>query len=137
VDWPGAAFYKDLTQRYLQARVILTVRDPDRWYDSARNTIFDLQGTEIPRAPRMAMELASQRGFDAADVEDRGGMIEAFNRWNEEVKEVVPAERLLVYEVKEGWKPLCDFLEVDAPKGKPFPTLTIPILFARWFRKVG
>jgi hypothetical protein len=50
-------------------------------------------------------------------------MIEAFDRWNEEVRQFVPAERLLVYEVKEGWKPLCDFLGVEAPKDKPFPHL--------------
>jgi hypothetical protein len=122
VDWPGAAFYKELTHRYPEAGLILTVRDPDRWYESAMNTIFSLRGAETPRAPRMAMELASKRGFDA-DVEDRGRMIEAFNRWNEGVKEFVPAERLLVYEVKEGWEPLCDFLGVRAPKGKPFPHL--------------
>jgi hypothetical protein len=122
VDWPGAAFYKELTQRYPEAKVILTVRDPDRWYESARNTIFNLQGAASPRAPRMAMELASKRGFDA-DVEDRERMIEAINRWNEEVKEFVPAQKLLVYEVKEGWEPLCDFLDVEAPKGKLFPHL--------------
>jgi hypothetical protein len=68
------------------------------------------------------MELASQRGFDG-DVEDRDRMIEAFDRWNEEVKQFVPAQRLLVYEVKEGWEPLCDFLGVEAPKDKPFPHL--------------
>jgi hypothetical protein len=68
------------------------------------------------------MALASQRGFDG-DVENRGRMIEAFDRWNEEVKQFVPAYRLLVYEVKEGWEPLCDFLGVEAPKDKPFPHL--------------
>jgi hypothetical protein len=122
VDWPGAAFYKELSERYSEAKVILTVRDPERWYESARNTIFDLRGTEIPRAPRMAMKLASQRGFDG-DVEDRGRMIESFERWNEGVKKFVPAQRLLVYDVKEGWAPLCDFLGVEAPKGEPFPHL--------------
>ena len=122
VDWPGAAFYKELSERYPEARVILTVRDSERWYKSARNTIFNLQGAGSARAPQMAMELAGKRGFDA-DVEDRGRMIEAFNRWNEEVKKFVPAERLLVYEVKEGWEPLCDFLGVEAPKGKAFPHL--------------
>ncbi len=68
------------------------------------------------------MELASQRGFDG-DVEDRQHMIEAFNLWNEEVKEFVPANRLLVYEVKEGWEPLCRFLGAEVPKDKPFPHL--------------
>jgi hypothetical protein len=122
VDWPGAAFYKELSERYPQARVILTVRDPKRWYESARNTIFNIQdpaSTASSRAPRMARELASQRGFDG-DVEDRRHMIEAFNRWNEEVKESVPAQRLLVYEVKDGWYSLCDFLGVEAPKGRSF-----------------
>ena len=51
VDWPGAAFFKELSERYLEAKVILTVRDPERWYESARDTIFNLRGTEIPRAP--------------------------------------------------------------------------------------
>jgi hypothetical protein len=111
-----------LSERYLEAKVILTVRDPERWHESARDTIFNLRGTEIPRAPRMAMELASQRGFDG-DAEDRRRMIEAFDRWNEGVKQFMPAQRLLVYEVKEGWEPLCDFLGVEAPKDKPVPHL--------------
>lgn len=51
VDWPGAAFYKELSERYPEAKVILTVRDPEKWYESVRNTIFDLRGAEIPRAP--------------------------------------------------------------------------------------
>jgi hypothetical protein len=121
VDWPGAAFYKELSGRYPDAKVILTVRDPDRWYESARNTIFNLQGVVSSRAPQMARDLAYQKGFK--DVGDRRHMIEAFNRWNEEVKEFVLTDRLLVYEVKEGWEPLCDFLGVEAPKDKPFPHL--------------
>jgi hypothetical protein len=121
VDWPGAAFYKELSERYPEARVILTVRDPERWYESAWNTIFTLQDVASSRAPQMARDLASQKGF--TDVEDRQHMIEAFNRWNEEVKEFIPAQRLLVYEVKEGWEPLCDFLGVEVPKDKPFPHL--------------
>src|SRR5215212_7838314 len=50
VDWPGAAFYKELSERYPEAKVILTVRDPDRWYESARNTIFTLQDVASSRA---------------------------------------------------------------------------------------
>src|SRR4051794_10397381 len=70
VDWPGAAFYKELSERYPETRVILTVRDPEGWYESARNTIFALQDVASSRAPQMARELASQRGFDG-EVEDR------------------------------------------------------------------
>ena len=49
--------------------------------------------------------------------------IEVFKRHNEEVKKHVPPERLLVYEVKEGWKPLCEVLGVEIPEEKPFPRL--------------
>jgi hypothetical protein len=44
-----------------------------------------------------------------------------FNRHNEQVRRDVPADRLLVYEVREGWEPLCAFLGVPVPEGKPFP----------------
>jgi hypothetical protein len=122
VDWPGAAFCRELSERYPEARVILTVRDPESWYESAQNTIFALQDSGASsRAPQMARDLASQKGFK--DVKYRQRMIEAFNRWNEEVKESIPPERLLVHEVKEGWEPLCAFLGVEAPKAKPFPHL--------------
>src|SRR5262249_33070515 len=40
VDWPACSFYRELLEKYPGAKVILTVRDPDRWYDSARQTIY-------------------------------------------------------------------------------------------------
>ena len=55
--------------------------------------------------------------------EDREHAIAVFERWNEEVKERVPPEKLLVYEVREGWEPLCEFLGVEAPKDREFPHL--------------
>ena len=48
--------------------------------------------------------------------------VKFYEKWNEEVKRVVPKERLLIFNVKEGWKPLCDFLEVPVPAAnQPFP----------------
>jgi hypothetical protein len=61
-------------------------------------------------------------GTFGGNLENRQQAIEVFERHNEEVKRRVPVERLLVYEVKEGWGPLCDFLEVEEPD-KPFPHL--------------
>ena len=55
--------------------------------------------------------------------EDRAFAIEVFNRHNEQVRRDVPADRLLVYEVSQGWRPLCAFLGVSVPEGKPFPHL--------------
>jgi hypothetical protein len=47
-------------------------------------------------------------------------LIEAFVAHNEEVKRVVPAEQLLVWDVSDGWEPLCEFLGVAVPDG-PLP----------------
>jgi hypothetical protein len=138
VDWPGAAFYEELMERCPDAKVILTVRDPDRWYESTRSTIYNIQNVasspvfslaalfvprlrHLRRAALMAADLVWNRTFDGR-FEDREHAIEVFERWNEAVEMRVSAEKLLVYEVKEGWGPLCEFLGVEAPD-EPFPRL--------------
>jgi hypothetical protein len=128
VDWPGAAFYKELTKAYPEAKVLLSVRDPERWYESTRKTIYTTVDPSsemiaaVGPAPRLNDELIWKRTF-GGNFEDRRHATEVFERHNEEVKEQVPAKRLLVYEVKDGWGPLCEFLGVEVPKAKPFPHL--------------
>lgn len=132
VDWPGCNFYREFLRLYPEAKVILTVRDPERWYDSARQTIYRQQRAfpawVMPFFPRLRHFLRlTQRlvweGVFRGRFEDRAFAVEVFNRHTEEVNRVVPPERLLVYEVKEGWGPLCSFLGVPIPEGKPFPHL--------------
>jgi hypothetical protein len=123
VDWPTAAFYKELMEVYPEAKVLLTIRDPEKWYESTKHTIYTT--TEAPDPSpmlRMAINLVWEQTFDG-NFEDRRYAMEVFKRHNEEVKKHVPPERLLVYEVKEGWKPLCEFLGVETPEEKPFPHL--------------
>src|SRR5215203_3946449 len=112
-DWPACSFYRELMQRYPEARVILTVRDPDRWYESTYNTIYGLRrmisspifrlaapfSPAMRRAAQMNDRLIWEDTFGGS-LEDRQHAIGLFERHNEEVKERVPAERLLVYEVK-------------------------------------
>jgi hypothetical protein len=54
--------------------------------------------------------------------EDKEYALDIFNRHNEAVQRTIPQERLLVYNVKEGWEPLCRFLGVPVPE-TPFPRL--------------
>ena len=132
VDWPGCNFYQDFLRLYPDAKVILSVRDPERWYDSARQTIYYVRHafpswvtSLIPgmrHLGRMLDRLIWDGMFDGR-FEDKAHAIGVFNRHNEEVKRAVPADRLLVYEVREGWGPLCSFLGVPIPEGKPFPHL--------------
>ena len=140
VDWPACTFYEELLRRHPDAKVLLSVRDPERWYESTRNTIYELSkliagswlsrvifafvGLFVPgvfEIGRMDNEIIWQGTFDGK-FEDKRHAIEVFNRHNEEVRRRVPREHLLVYEVREGWGPLCEFLGVEEPD-QPFPRL--------------
>ena len=141
VDWPAAAFYKELMEVYPEAQVLLTVRDPDKWYESTKNTIYSgprQASTQVPpavsRPPQMIEKLVWEGTF-GGNFEDRQYAIEVFKRHNKEVEEYVPSDRLLVYEVKEGWGPLCEFLGVKTPEDKPFPHLNDTESFLRMMRE--
>jgi Sulfotransferase domain len=132
VDWPGCSFYRELLRHYPEAKVILTVRDPERWYDSAKETIYFVRHAIPPwtrvvlprmRVFRRMLDRIAWDGMFRGRFEDRAFAIDAFNRHNDQVRRDVPAERLLVYQVSEGWEPLCAFLGVAVPEGKPFPHL--------------
>lgn len=130
VDWPGCRFYQELMEAYPEAKVILTVRDPDRWYQSAYETIFNYGNPQLPilryffppmlRFMRM-IDASIWDGTFNGRFADKAYAISLYNSHIEEVKRHVPAERLLVYSVKEGWEPLCEFLGVPVPTNAPFP----------------
>ncbi len=132
VDLPGCVFYRELLAKYPEAKVILTVRNPEHWYDSVQQTIH-LLGNSFPKwtvlllSPRQRvfqrmLDRLRDRMFRGR-FEDRAFAIDVFNRHNEQVRRDVPADRLLVYEISQGWGPLCAFLGVPVPEGKPFPHL--------------
>ncbi len=124
VDWPACAFYKELMQVYPDAKVLLSVRDPEKWYESVANTIYRVShmNPDHARTPHghMVRTLIWQGTFHNR-FEDKDYAIGVFLRHIEEVRQYVPAEKLLVYSVKEGWEPLCAFLGVEVPTGKAFP----------------
>ena len=141
VDWPGCTFYKELMDHYPDAKVLLSVRDPDAWYKSASETIYQMSRRGFPaslvmllvprlrRFVRMVTQLIWQDTFHDR-FSDRAYAISVFNEHIAEVKRTVPPEKLLVFEVKEGWEPLCRFLEVPVPD-KPFPRLNDSAAFRR------
>jgi hypothetical protein len=143
VDWPGCTFYKEFMQIYPDAKVLLTVRDPEKWYESTQSTIYHrtvrtnapfsrrllrLLRPDILKTVRMINTLIWEGTFND-NFTDKPYAIEIFNQHIEEVKKVVPPERLLVYNVKEGWEPLCAFLGVEVPRNKPFPHLNDRVSF--------
>jgi hypothetical protein len=121
VDWPGGAFWRELSQANPNALVLLSVRDPDDWYRSASNTIF-LSFDRVPPelAPWMVAmrELLRDRFSDQFD--DPTAMMDAYVRHNDAVRQEVPASRLLEWNLGDGWDPICERLELPVPAG-PFP----------------
>ncbi len=122
VDWPVCYFWKELAELYPDAKLLLTRRDPQKWYDSASNTIFkglastgeenDQESLDSHR--RMVNKLIVDNTFDG-DLTDREAAIDVFNKHNQEVIDTIDPKRLLVFEASQGWEPLCEFLGVDIP----------------------
>ena len=119
-DAPGCHFYQELAAYYPDAKVVLSVRDPEKWFASTQNTILsgDVAGFHGARGS-IGMVEAVGWGTDPR-LRDKTWMLDRYHRHNEEVKRAIPAGRLLVYNVADGWAPLCAFL------GRPIPEASFP-----------
>lgn len=124
VDWPTACFFRELLKEYPSAKFILTQRAPERWADSFGATIYELLAgrDQAPDEMRawldMASDIIAKTGFP--EGLDRSDLVKLFTAHNEAVKETIPASQLLVFEVKDGWEPLCTFLDIPPP-AEDFP----------------
>ena len=125
-DWPACSYYEALMELNPDAKVLLTVRDPEKWYESARATIypFSIQQAEQGDPVRAARFRFSNQliwnGHFKGKFDDKAYAIDVFKEHTEAVTRKVPAEKLLVFDVQEGWEPLCAFLDVPIP-AEPFP----------------
>jgi hypothetical protein len=138
VDWPASFYYRDLLDAYPDAKVVLSAREGEAWAISMRDTIWglfygDILIKHLSEARRqvdpkwngymnMMEEMWRRSGLIFGETFDLDWMAAAVARYDAEVKRNVPSDRLLVWSVKEGWGPLCEFLEVPVPD-QPFPHL--------------
>lgn len=138
-DFPTCAWYDELQKVYPNAKVILTVRDsPEAWYNSAKETILRryvntrppiflvidmlLFNRELVKMWKFIDRLMMRQFGSPAAIRSPEIMHQKYLEHISQVKATVPAEKLLVFNVKQGWKPLCDFLEVPEPQ-EPFPRI--------------
>jgi hypothetical protein len=129
VDWPAARWWREIAAHYPDAKVLLSVRDEEGWYKSMIDTIYQPMKwpvrDSVPEIVRLQNEMARKAILgDTFDnrFEDKAHAIEVFRRHTQEVRDTIEPERLLVFDVREGWTPLCNFLEVPIPE-EPFPRL--------------
>lgn len=119
VDWPAASFWRELSQAYPEALIVLSVRDPEAWWRSANDTIFSVVQNSTNEPWRdMVTDLFASRFTRSLD--DRSVCIEAFERHNAEVREGISDGRLLEWQPSDGWGPLCRALDLPIPD-MPFP----------------
>jgi len=133
-DWPGAFFWRDLADAYPEAKVILSVRNPEGWYESMNRTIW-----AIRRDPDVGRRVAASLGVHGdlawmpslvdnivfegtfrGRFADKSAAMRVFEEHAAAVQATIPPERLLVFEAADGWEPLCRFLGAPMP-AKPFP----------------
>jgi hypothetical protein len=129
-DAPGCWFYRELADRYPDAKVILSERDGERWFQSMSSTILTdthREGMASSEVGNIIRRLSARMMFGAdpaarvpAGLPGKDQMIERFLAHNAEVRRTIPAERLLVFEARQGWGPLCAFLGVPVPD-EPYP----------------
>jgi len=121
-DYPACTYWPDPAEYYPEANVLLTVRDPDSWFDSVSETIFSegMQANLVGSPIGELMQAAVFGPFEGGDIRDRAFMTDWFERRNQQVVDAIPEERLLVFHPKQGWEPLCAFLGVPVPP-EPFP----------------
>lgn len=130
VDWPSVAFWRELVDAYPNARVILTLRDPYAWYESATNTIHRARFAvhpELEEHLRVVERLVWQGTFGGRFT-DREHAIAVYEAHYDAVRAYVPEKRLLEFDVRDGWAPLCEFLAVAVPP-EDFPKLNTTAAF--------
>lgn len=122
VDWPSCNFWQVLLADFPNARVILSERDPKRWYQSVMSTIYPAS-IAVRESGDPAMQAWADLAFELiwdgtfhGRIEDEHHAIDVYLAHNDYVKRQAPAERLLVFEASQGWEPLCRFLGCPVPE---------------------
>lgn len=128
VDWPSSAFFDTLYKLNPDSKVILTVRDPDQWYNSVIKTIYewpavdDTWPQQIINARKMARVVVRDGELGGNDIlERREELKQKFLQHIEHVESIVKPKNLLILNLGEGWEKICPFLKKQVPEGIPYP----------------
>ena len=147
VDWPASFFWRELVEYYQDAKVLLSVRSGESWANSIKNTIWGIHFDDVlPRHvsdarasidsgwhdyTKLMKAMLRKSGLigDLTGPFDAQVVAAAMERHNQEVREAVPAGRLLEWNPADGWEPLCEFLELPVPQW-PIPHINDSAMFA-------
>lgn len=118
IDWPTARYWRALSGYYPKAKILLTVPSPESWYQSFSQTILNTIG---PGNDPLSFGVKVIREvIFSGHPDDRDHAIAVYNNHNSEAQAAFPPDRLLTYELGQGWEPMCKFF------GKPVPEVPFP-----------
>ena len=142
---PTCEIYHDILDRFPDAKVVLTVRDTKEKFETSWKTLLDTMVvtekrfrwnfpsffTWIPLFSQLKkiryfmgtthLKLEPGSLTHGWREKSEGWLAEQYERHNQDVIDHIPAGQLLIFNVKQGWKPLCEFLECEIPRDEPFP----------------
>ena len=140
VDWPSCNLWREQLAHFPEAKVILSLRSPESWYESVMATIYKTSKAGV-QSEDPTTRYGSSWAFDLIwnpifdnKLDDKSHTISVFKRHNEAVMKEVPESNLLVFEAKQGWQPLCDFLEVPVPQ-TDYPRINTKAQFKQIWKK--
>jgi len=140
VDWPSCNLWREQLTHFPDAKIVLSLRSPDSWYESVMETIYAMSKAGI-KSDNPTTSYGSSWAFDLIwnplfdnRMDDKAHVISVFNRHNEAVMKEVPASKLLVFEAKNGWPPLCEFLGVPEPE-TDYPKINTKVQFRQIWEK--
>ena len=120
VDYPICVFWRELSEAFPDALILLSRRSAESWYQSASKTIYAPRKREPGPLTDLSRQINATR-FPIHDIiGDKAASMALFNQWNESVIAEAPAHRLLIWEAQDGWEPICDALDLPVPD-VPFP----------------
>ncbi len=139
LDWPAVSYWRELAAYYPEAKLLLTLRDPEKWYDSLVKTVLPQMEKPLGQAGSAtwlrrstSIKLIREGTFAGRGLIDKDYAIHCFETHNAEIQAAFGPDRLLVWQVQDGWEPLCHFLDVPVP-GVPFPRANSAAEFSDMF----
>ena len=120
VDWPFSAFWPELSRTFPTSLILLSLRPADQWWESASRTIYSPRKREPGLLTETSDEVSRTRFPIHPIIHDKKASMSLFDKWNNHVIEQAPSKRLLVWEVGDGWEPICNALNLPIPD-IPFP----------------
>ena len=119
--WPSAHYWRELADKYPNSRILLSVRPAEHWWKSFSNTIGTMleirsavSNEYFRSATAMAHKIIAEQTFGSA-MNDKTAALFALQKRIDEVRHAIPSERLLIFDVLDGWEPLCKFLNLPVP----------------------